>query len=29
MLLPEGVTRYADIHGKDLNKRSTGGGANN
>ena len=29
MPLPESVARYAEIHGKDLNKRSTGGGANN
>ena len=29
MPLPENVTRYAEIHGKNLNKRSTGGGAYN
>jgi len=29
MPFPESVARYAEIHGKDLNKRSTGGGATN
>ena len=29
MHFPGRVARYAEIHGKGLNKRSTGGGANN
>ena len=29
MLLPENVARCAKIYSKDLNKKSTGGGANN
>ena len=28
MLLPESVVRYTEIYSKDLNKKSTGGGAN-
>ena len=27
--LPESVVRYGEIHSKDLNKKSTDGGANN